>query len=75
MKKKLFVHGLNKKNPAWEELFGFMDKKEFSVLDMLACVCAVLCRFKDTEFKTTLGCGGWVWDINIKKKKNLEKGE
>ena len=42
---------------------------------MLACVCAVLCRFKDTEFKTTLGCGGWVWDINIKKKKNLEKGE
>lgn len=64
-----FERGVSRDNPAWEELFDLLDKKGFSVLDMLACVCACLCRYKDTEFNTELMCGGNVFNIKIEKNK------
>lgn len=63
-----FKRGLPPHDKRWEELFEILDSKEFSTLDMLACVCAVLCRQPYQEFETTIMAGGYVFDINIKKK-------
>ena len=60
--------GVSRDNPAWEELFNFLDSKSFTVLDMLACVCSNLCRYEDTEFKTELMCGGCEFKVKIEKK-------
>lgn len=71
MKKKLFDRGVDRNDPAWDELYELLNSKGFSVLDMLACVCTNLCYYKDTEFKTTLGCGGYVWNVKITKDKKV----
>ena len=71
MKKKLFEHGVDRSDPAWDDLFELLEKKGFSVADILACVCATLSKYKDTEFKTTLGCGGYIWNININKSNKM----
>lgn len=63
-----FKRGVSRDNPSWEELYEFLDKNEFSVLDMLACVCANLCNYTDTEFNTEIMCGGHKFQINIEKK-------
>lgn len=63
-----FKRGVDRNNPAWEELFNLLDSKEFTTLDMLACVCANLCHYEDKEFKTELMCGGQEFKVTIEKK-------
>lgn len=62
-----FNRGVSRDNPAWEELFDLLDKKGFSVLDILACVCSVLVRQKEKEFNTTIMVGCEQFKIDIKK--------
>lgn len=68
-KMKIDERGVSRENPAWEELFEFLDKREFSVLDMLACACTPLRRLKEKEFNTTIMVGGEQFKIDIKKKR------
>lgn len=63
-----FNRGVSRDNPAWEELYELLDSKGFSVLDMLACICANLCHYEDSEFKTELMCGGHQFKVKIEKK-------
>lgn len=65
---KLNKRGVSRDNPSWEELFDFLDEREFSALDMLACVCTVLCRYSDKAFETELMVGGHEFKINIVKR-------
>jgi hypothetical protein len=44
------------------------QKADVSFNDMLACVCANLCHYTDTEFKTELMCGGHEFKVKIDKK-------
>lgn len=68
-KPKLNDRGVEKDDPAWEELFEFLDKREFSVLDMLACACTSLCRLKEKEFETHIMVGNEIFKIEIQKRK------
>lgn len=60
--------GVPSNNPAWEQLFEMLDTNNFTCADMVACVCATLCRYKDTVFETELMCGGYKWNVKIERK-------
>lgn len=55
-------------NDKWEELLEFLDENEFYIADMLACVCANLCRNNAKEYQTRLLVGGNEFTIRIEKK-------
>lgn len=64
---KIEERGVSRDNPAWDELFEFLIEREFSALDMLACVCSVLLRQNEKEFNTTIMVGGKQFKIDIKQ--------
>lgn len=54
-------------NEEWEELLDFLDERKFYIEDMLACICANLCRNKAKQFTTKLKIGGYDFRIRIEK--------
>lgn len=52
----------------FDELCDFMDTHEFTIEDMLAIICANLCRNPEKKFETKMLVGGHVFRIKITKK-------
>lgn len=52
----------------FDELCDFMETHEFTIEDMLAIICANLCRNPEKEFETKMLVGGHEFEIKIVKK-------
>lgn len=52
----------------FDELCDFMQENYFTIEDMLAIICANLCRNPEKEFETKMLVGGHEFEIKIVKK-------
>ena len=57
----------NINDDAWQNLYNFMDKNEFSCQDFLAVICACLLKYKENNFNTEIMLQGVKFKINIIK--------
>lgn len=57
----------NTSDEAWENLYNFMDKNEFTCSDFMAVVCTKLLHYEDKHFDTEIMIKGVKFKINIDK--------
>ena len=53
----------------WGELFKFLDERDFTMEDMLACVCTTLTRYPQVMYDTQVSIKDYVFDVKILKHK------
>ena len=53
----------------WGELFDFLDSRDFTMEDMIACACTTLTRYGHGLYDTKVQIKDYVFDVRILKHK------